>query len=405
MANYLFGQNLIAPSVVQKKSYPAVSDDLQFVWPTALTNDTNVFAIINEVTTTSAGVDLFLPPANQVGVGQQGVIFNLGTDNIDVYDFDGVNLVVSVAATQAILFYVRDNSAASGTNLWKTLVYGAGTAAANAVDLAGFGLYAAPLPFTTQPVLNTYYKVEALGAGVNNINMLQQASLLTATSNVTQIVLPVQPNFYVAINNVGTTTIPVRGSVNGTLFNDQAQPLNLLAKQNAIFVCDGTNYTTIGLPPPPFPVVGSLRLGASIVSSSIFTVTNNNNPTTILSLTYTANTLSRPLIIQASIAIRPPVAPDYATAVAGGGCIVTLTNVNTGVSVVESFGQLNTVNSLLRANLLLRDTSPAATGATNYTVSVTNATGSTGNVFVNTAPANTIGLVDTSSNLIIYEVV
>ena len=132
-----FTGQTISPSQVGYESL-TISTNTELQWPVN-GNTSNVVANIIEVTATVAGLDLLMPAASQVSVGQSVLINNIGSNTFTVTDNSG-NTIVSIASGISEYIYITDNSTQDGT--WSTVTFGAGTSSANAAALAGYGLMA-----------------------------------------------------------------------------------------------------------------------------------------------------------------------------------------------------------------------------------------------------------------------
>ena len=143
----------ISPSQVGYESL-SISVDTVLQWPIN-GNTSDVVANIVEVTATTTGIELFMPPATQVSTGQSALIRNIGSNTFNVVDTSG-NAIVSVASGVAQYIYVTDNSTIDGS--WESVTFGAGTSSANAATLAGYGLQA------TGTTLNTVTPVSTFGS-------------------------------------------------------------------------------------------------------------------------------------------------------------------------------------------------------------------------------------------------
>ena len=127
----------ISPSQVGDESL-TISADTELQWPINGNTD-SVVANIIEVTATTTGLKLIMPPATQVSDGQSTLIRNVGSETFTVVNQD-LGTIVSIASGVAEYVYVTNNSTIDGT--WETVTFGAGTSAANAATLAGYGLKA-----------------------------------------------------------------------------------------------------------------------------------------------------------------------------------------------------------------------------------------------------------------------
>ena len=139
MTNYVdaFTGLTINPSTVGYESL-SISANTALQWPIN-GNTSNVVANIIDVTATTTGLKLFMPNATQVSSGQNVIIRNIGSNTFTVTDTSG-NTIASIASGLADFIYLTDNTTNNGT--WAVVTFGAGTSAANAATLAGYGLMA-----------------------------------------------------------------------------------------------------------------------------------------------------------------------------------------------------------------------------------------------------------------------
>jgi len=135
----VFGGGTLDPAQPSYKSYSATSS-ITSVWPTEASTSQNVVAAINDISFgTTTSLTFTLPPANQVSVGYNMLFNNVGTSAFTVLA-NGGGTILTATAGAAWSAYVTDNSTASGA--YRVYQAGAGTSAAVAGDLAGFGIKA-----------------------------------------------------------------------------------------------------------------------------------------------------------------------------------------------------------------------------------------------------------------------
>jgi len=115
-----------------------ISNDTFLQWPVN-GNNGNVVSSIIDVTATTTGLHLALPPATQVSTGQSLIVRNIGSNAFTVTNVIG-GTITSVPSGIAEYIYLTDNTTQNGT--WAVVTFGAGTSAANAATLAGYGLMA-----------------------------------------------------------------------------------------------------------------------------------------------------------------------------------------------------------------------------------------------------------------------
>lgn len=233
----VFGGSTIYPSDV---SYLALSLDADEVlqWPLEANTGNNLAARIIDVTPSGA-YSIFMPPADETGVGQTLLFNNLGPATVTVKDNAGATLISMAQGTQWQL-YLTSNTTAAGE--WRVFRYGAATAQAQASALAGFGLAAtgSTLSQSTPVVLlNTDYT-----AGVND-----RAKAYVWTGGLGTFTLPpaitVGNDYFLAVRNggVGDVTVAPQGleTVNG------GATLTLQPGDSATLMTDGLNWYTLGL--------------------------------------------------------------------------------------------------------------------------------------------------------------
>lgn len=233
----VFGGNTIYPSDV---SYLALSLDADEVlqWPLEASVGSNLVARIIDVTPSGA-YSIFMPPADETGVGQTVLFNNLGPSTVTVKDSTGGTLISMAQGTQWQM-YLTDNTTAAGQ--WRVFRYGAATAQAQASALAGFGLAAtgSTLSQSTPVVLlNTDYTAGAT----------DRAKAYVWTGGIGVFTLPsavsVGNDYFVSVRNggVGDVTITPQGL---ETVNDMAT-LTLQPGDSATFMTNGLNWYTLGL--------------------------------------------------------------------------------------------------------------------------------------------------------------
>ena len=233
----VFGGNTIYPSDV---SYLALSLNADEVlqWPLEANTGDNLTARIIDVTPSGA-YSIFMPPADETGLGQTVLFNNLGPATVTVKDNTG-NVLASLAQGTQWQLYLIDNSTAAGQ--WRVFRYGAATAQAQASALAGFGLAAtgSTLSQSTPVVLlNTDYT-----AGVND-----RAKAYVWTGGLGTFTLPsaitVGNDYFLAVRNGGAGDVTVTPQGLETV-NDGAT-LTLQPGDSATLMTDGLNWYTLGL--------------------------------------------------------------------------------------------------------------------------------------------------------------
>jgi hypothetical protein len=238
MTTYLnpYTGQTINPSQVGYESL-TITADTTLEWPIN-GNVSDVVANIIEVSASTSGLKLIMPPASSVSTGQSALIRNIGAQPFTVVKSD-LSTIVSVASGVAQYVYVTSNSTAPGT--WSAVTFGAGTSAANAATLAGSGLLA------TGVTLNQAYNVTSI---FSNYTLLaaDRATFQVWSSGAGTITLPsaasVGNNWFVMLRNGGTGILNVTPVGTDTINGDAGTQLQI--DESFVIVSDGTNWSTFG---------------------------------------------------------------------------------------------------------------------------------------------------------------
>ena len=233
-----FTGQTVSPSPVGYESL-SISADTTLQWPINGNDQLQVVANIIEVTATVASLSLIMPPATQVSVGQTALIRNIGANTFVVKDNAG-GTIVSIASGIAQYIYTTSNTTAAGT--WSTVTFGAGTSAANAATLAGFGLTA------LGTTLNQSYEVVSY-FGSATLPSTVRAQFNVWSSGVGTLTLPasgtVGENWFCMIRNNGTGILTIAPQGTDTIDGNANQQLQLT--ESLVIVCNGTGWNTFGL--------------------------------------------------------------------------------------------------------------------------------------------------------------
>jgi hypothetical protein len=222
----------ISPSQVGYEQL-TISTDTILQWPINGNTD-NVVANIIEVTATTTGIELFMPPATSVSTGQSALIRNIGINSFTVVDTSG-NTIVAIASGIAEYIYVTNNSTINGS--WETVTFGAGTSAANAATLAGYGLEA------VSTTLNTITPVTTFSSDYTMLPE-DQSSLYVWTGGAGTVTLPtaasVGASWYAIIKNDGTGILNVVPGGSDTIDGEVSKQLQIA--ESCVVVTDGTTF-------------------------------------------------------------------------------------------------------------------------------------------------------------------
>ena len=230
------GQQVYPTTVSYEALSISVNTELQ--WPVNGNTNTPVSSII-DVTATTTGLLLNLPPAQQVSTGQSTLVRNVGANTFTVADNSG-NTIIAVASGVAQYIFLTDNTTINGT--WSSVVLGAGTSSANAAALAGYGLAASGL------TLNQVYPVIAYSSNYT-LTAANSADLSVWTGGVGTLTLPsavaVGTGWFITIKNNGTGILTITPAGAETIDGNVTQQLQLA--ESISLVSNGANWNSFGI--------------------------------------------------------------------------------------------------------------------------------------------------------------
>jgi len=230
-----FTGQTIYPSTVSYESI-SISANTVLQWP--INGNTGIPASsIIDCTATTTGLLLELPPAAQVSTGQSVLVRNTGSNTFTVTDNSG-NSIVAVTSGVAQFIWLTDNTTTNGT--WTSVTFGAGTSAANAAALAGYGLLA------TGTTLNQAYNVSNVYSSTT-LTAANRAQFVVWSGGVGSIILPsaatIGNNFFTIIRNNGTGILTLTPGGTDTIDGNATQQLQLT--ESLVIVSNGsTGYNT-----------------------------------------------------------------------------------------------------------------------------------------------------------------
>jgi len=239
MTSYVnpFTNQTINPSQVGYESL-TISSDTTLQWPVN-GNTSNIVANIIQVTATTTGLSLFMPSAQQVSVGQSVIINNIGSNSFTVKNNTG-GTIVSISSGISQFIYLTSNATDAG--VWSSVTFGAGTSAANAATLAGYGLVATGSTLNQAYVVNDYYSNTTLDA-------TDRAQFVVWGGGAGSITLPssstVGNNWFCMIRNNGTGILTVYPTGTDTIDGEISKQLQLT--ESFVVVANGTTgYNSFG---------------------------------------------------------------------------------------------------------------------------------------------------------------
>ena len=233
-----FTDNVIQPTSVSYRSV-TLSANTDLFWPINGGVTDNVAARIMDVTATTAGLSLSMPPANQASVGQDALIRNIGANTFTVKDAAG-NSIASVAPSASRYIYITTNATIAGT--WGNIAFGVGSSSVDAGALAGYGLKA------ITNTLNAAHNVTTFSSAYTAIAS-DRASYYVWDNGAGTLTLTAAGtlgnDWFMMLRNGGTGTLTVAPS-GGNLINGAAS-ISLQPSDSCFICCSGVAFYTVGL--------------------------------------------------------------------------------------------------------------------------------------------------------------
>ena len=238
--NTFGGANIYAANV----SYRAIAltANVTLTWPTEVAYDTNVVASIMDVTPSAGSFTIRMPDASQASVGETALFFNPGSFTFIVSD-NGGNTLLSVAPGQSWQLYLTDNTTADGA--WRSLAYGVGASAINAASLAGLGIKAIGATLNQSISVGPLNSDFSIGDGDRSTMFLWVGGSGTLTLPAATTV---GNDWFCQIRNGGTGAITIQPPGGEDIDNGPSLIMN--PGNSSFFVCDGSNFYTLGLGQP-----------------------------------------------------------------------------------------------------------------------------------------------------------
>lgn len=232
-----FTGQTISPSSISYESL-TISANTELSWPINgnPVNSTPVSSIV-DVTATTTGLLLKLPPATQVSTGQSVLVRNTGTNTFTVTNNSG-GTIITVPSGIAEFIFLTDNTTVNG--LWSSVVFGAGTSSANASALAGSGLVAQGLTLNEAIPLVDYFS----DAAFVDANRAQFAVWQGGAGTFTMpSAATVGNNWFIIVRNNGTGILNVTPVGSETIDGNNNQQLQLA--ESLVLVSNGiTGFNT-----------------------------------------------------------------------------------------------------------------------------------------------------------------
>lgn len=237
--NSPFTGNVIQPTDVAYRAI-TLTANTQLEWPINGNATDDYAARIMQVNASSAGLNLYMPPADQASVGQDALIRNVGSNSFTVKDYAGTNTIITIAAGESKYIYITANPNNQGT--WGIIAFGTGSSSADAATLAGYGL----LAITT--TLNQSHPVSTFSSNAT-ADATYRAQSYVWTGGAGTITLSAAStlgnNWFMLLRNGGTGALTVTGT-GGELVNGSTS-LIFQPDDSAMIVCSGSAFYTVGL--------------------------------------------------------------------------------------------------------------------------------------------------------------
>lgn len=256
----VFGGDNVDPTYLSYAEYET-DVDLALVWAFEADDDATVMAAKIGIDATEAGLEISLPDAQQVSVGRDVLIRNIGTETFAVLSASGVTLG-TVASGEAWYFYLTDNTTLGGT--WTAVEFGAGTSSASAASLAGAGLVAVVSLLNQNLPINPQPSGYAPGVGDLATVLLHTGGAVTY-SPVSAATLT--NGWFVWVINGGSGSIV--WTPGGGQLIDGAATKTIDPTESALFFSDGANFWSAAYGRAIVNAVSAVAISVTAVSSPL----------------------------------------------------------------------------------------------------------------------------------------
>ena len=334
-----FTGDVIQPTDVSFRAV-TLAANIQLEWPINGTATNDYVARIMQVTATSAGLSMWMPPANQTSVGNDILIRNVGATSFTVKDYAGTNTIITVAAGEAKYIYITANPNEQGT--WGIIAFGTGSSSADSATLAGYGLLA------ITSTLNQSHPVISFSSPYTAIDS-DRAQMYAWTGGAGTLTLTAAStlgnNWFMFLRNAGTGTLTVAGS-GGNTINGSSSVL-FQPDDSAIIVCTGSTFYTVGLGKSTQFAFTQLT---KAVTTGSYTLTAAEASNVIQKYTgaLTGNvTIVIPATVQVYYIVNATTGVYTITITTGGGGTTAVLSTNTQATLVCDSVNLYNANTIL----------------------------------------------------------
>jgi hypothetical protein len=358
--NSPFTGTVIQPTDV---SYRAVTltANTQLNWPINGNATDDYAARIMQVTASTAGLSLFMPPANQASVGADALIRNVGSNTFTVKDYAGTNTLITIAAGETKYVYITTNPDTQGT--WGNIAFGVGSSSADAATLAGYGVLAISSTLNQSHPVSTFSSNETASASYR-----AQTNVWTGGSGTFTLpsAISLGNNWFTMVRNGGSGTLSI--STNGSdLFNGSTTVL-LQPADSCMIVCSGSAFYSVGLSSPT--QFNFTQLTKPLVSGS-YTLTSAEAANVIIKFTGALSgncTVIIPQTVQVYYILNETTGIYSVTVTTGvsGAQTATLTSANQVTLVCDSVNLFNANTTIAGASILSVSDGTVGTPGLNF---------------------------------------
>lgn len=275
----IFGGSAVAPANVQFLALN-LSQDVTLTWPLESAESQTYLAAQIDVTQTTTGLTVTLPPANQGSTGIQSVVTNIGVSSFSMLDNTGV-IVVTIVPGESWIISLTDNTTMAG--VWEAIKLGAGAPSGSiAAALAGAGLQAIGTRLQSTIVTNRFSSNQLLSTSRRCTACIWTGANGTFTLDT---ISTVTTGWWAIVSNAGTGALTVATTGGNTIDGGASITIPPAAggeSFSALIVAETTGFTSYFLPPVPTPITAGgtgadnagdalTNLGGTAVGISIFT--------------------------------------------------------------------------------------------------------------------------------------
>lgn len=337
--NSPFTGQVIQPTDVSFRAV-TLSANTQLQWPINGNATDDYAARIMNVTATTSGLSLYMPPANQTSVGNDALIRNVGANTFTVKTYNNAGTIISVAAGEAKYIYITTNANEAGT--WGVISFGVGSSNADAATLAGYGLLASGVTLNQSHPVTTFSSNATADATYRAQTYVWNGGAGTLTLDT---VGNLGNNWFVMLRNAGTGALTVAAQ-GGTLINGSSSII-MQPTDSAIVVCSGTAFYTVGLGKSTQFNFTQLTKDVSAGGSFTLTTTEASNVIQKYTGTLAGNaTVTLPPTVQVYYMVNEAVGgvSNYdVTFTTGGGNNVTLAQGESSILICDSVNLITAV--------------------------------------------------------------